>query len=1187
MHNHKVQWLFALAVALFACNASAQTTYSDNFSGKKANLNWTALDDACLTAGDGSGSIPSCESKEITVGDDEKIPGQGALLLTPAENYETGAILSAFPPFPLSQGIQITFTTYTFGGSGNKDRPDEEEDEDSGKAYNGADGIVFFLTDGTKSAPTHAGGSGGSMGYGCSNGNADASGIQYGYLGLGIDEFGNFLNTGDNGSVGIYNTNNGNNDDYPNTPHGTNGYYDSNNGNIAGGTGPQYQPERIGLRGAGNTNWTWLSDMERDGYSDFYSGSVTYNDGVRRNHDDWEWVATKGNKVQMACRSGRYVTSYETKEDHGITYKVPTGWAEIEHNYDAIPGGYAVLPEDKPIANNSADATRNPTNETQDSDIAWPITYRLTISSSGLLNFAYSYNNGDFQPVLENKNITEDNGPLPVSLRFGFSAGTGGSNNVHEITCFKASPLQANSSAGSNTVTGKVAGSAQFFLASYSEYGWWGSLVADPLIIDSDGDLQIGTQANWDAKCALTGGPCDSMGVDSSGKPTHDVGAAQDPDTRNLFTWTDSGVELSWDKLGSTVQGVLNKDAGGTVDSKGSMRVDWLRGDRSTEQLQDPPGDLRARRYVLGDIINSSPTFVGAPTPEALPDNFYDLLHPSQTMPENDGSATKYSAFVANNETRLNVVYAGSNDGFMHGFEAGAFNSDGSYNGARNDGKEVIGFMPHDVLLDNAVNLASPLYKHGYMVDATPVAGDVFYDGEWHTWLVGGVGSNGQEIYALNITDPSTFSSAAADSLVVGDWNDSDLSHLGNTVGTPIIKRMHNGDWAFIFGSGLHKANDGTVINSTTAGIYIGLIDPDDGSVSFKFLDTGIGSGGVPDGIAYVSSADLDGDAIVDYLYAGDTQGNVWRFNVTSSDVSDWKASTFGNPTTTPLFVAKDADGNRQPITTSMVVLSVGTGNVNRVVLYFGTGQQFFRTSAQGRLYDTGANTFYGIWDWDMDAWNGMSNPKYRYASLSGTQTIARDDLLQQTVAAQTPGSTNEQIKAYRTLSTTNVVCWKGGAGAAGCTDVDEYGWLFDLPDAGPDSGPNAGAGEQIIYSPAYIDGAVVVNTAIPPVISAFQCNPGLQSGWTMAFNPATGGGMETGYFADASGSFHDGDATVGGVKSGGVGTPTVLNTTGMPNSNGQHYLGTQTASGGGLLLPYKDASNANPARVSWRELIN
>ena len=59
------------------------------------------------------------------------------------------------------------------------------------------------------------------------------------------------------------------------------------------------------------------------------------------------------------------------------------------------------------------------------------------------------------------------------------------------------------------------------------------------------------------------------------------------------------------------------------------------------------------------------------------------------------------------------------------------------------------------------------------------------------------------------------------------------------------------------------------------------------------------------DGIAYVTSADLDGDHITDYVYAGDLLGNIWRFDLTSAVESNWAAGS------TPLFSA--ASG--QPIT--------------------------------------------------------------------------------------------------------------------------------------------------------------------------------------------------------------------------------------------------------------------------------
>ncbi|HEX7325120.1 MAG TPA: PilC/PilY family type IV pilus protein [Rhodanobacteraceae bacterium] len=1154
----KTGLMLALAGLLVAGAANAATTYKDDFTGTSASLNWTALNDACLTAGNGTGSIPACSSvnwmngQSYTIPAADTTPGQGALLLTPPRDDQTGAILSGFPPFPLSQGIQITFTTYTYGG------------DSGGLSHDGADGIVFFLTDGTKPAPTKAGAEGGSMGYDCSNDNGVYDGIAYGYLGLGIDEFGNFLNSGDNGSEGIINSN------APggSTANGTNTYWDNGTG-IGPGTGLQYQPQRIGLRGAGNTNWAWLQA----------NGDPTYYSGV-----------SAINAVQAACRMGVYVSSHNTTTSthHGKTSTITTwNYSPIQYNYNPIPGGYSILPDSEPIANEQAHSL----NPTAGQSAPWPITYRLTISAGGLLNFAYSYNNGSFQPVLSNFDITSANGPLPASLRFGFSAGTGGDNNVHEITCFEASPLQAQSSAGANTVTGKVTGNSQFFLASYSMDNWWGSLVADPLIISADGTLSVGTDANWDAKCVLTGGPCDSMGVDSAGNPTTSV-PVQAPADRTLLTsdalGADKGVPLQWSDLSATEQTALNAPTANPQDTTpGQNRVAWLTGDRAVEQLAPgcsatsvatPPCDMRARTYVLGDIINSSPTFVGAPTPGAYPDVFYDQLYGGgqNVNPEDATGATSYSSFASTDANRVNVVYVGSNDGFVHGFEAGV-NGDGAKGAPDNDGKELVGYMPYDVLMNKVVNLTNPLYRHNYLVDATPVAGDVFYGNTWHTWLVGGVGSAGSEIYALNVTDPSAF--AASD--VIGDWDSTTLTHLGNTVGTPIIARMHNGDWAFISGSGLVPPPATGAPAAPTEGVYIGLIDPSTGAVTFQFLDTGAepaGVNGADGGIAYVSSVDLDGDHIADYLYAGDTQGRVWRFDVTSNKASNWKVSTFGNGTPTPLFTATDA-GVPQPITTAITALAVQTGTTIRNMVFFGTGQQTPATTTQGIQYTTGEQTFYGIWDWDMAAWNKLS--KTDYASLSGTQSFTRANLLAQTT--QPPPDSNDPDHRY--LSNQTNVCWKGDPTTTQCSSagqaMDQYGWMFDLPDTGPATGELKGQQEQIIFNPTFIDGAVVVNTAIPPEISAAQCNAGTQSGFTMAFDPANGGGFAQGFFPDKGGGYSGGTATVGGTLLKGVGTPTSV------QYGGKSYLVTQTITGAAVLIPTNPPVENRPSRVSWRELVN
>lgn len=1100
----------AVSAALLSCTAFA-TTYTDNFSGNTATLDWKALDYACLTAVNTTGNqgeIPTCAGASDPV-------GQGALRLTPATNFQTGAILSKFN-FLNNQGLQVTFTTYTYGGHG------------GGIAANGADGITFILTDGTKDVPSTTGGSGGSMGYSCNNANPKYEGIANGYLGLGIDEYGNYLNSGDNTDSGITNSN----ATGQTTAYGTNTFSSNPDGGISAGTGRQYQPERIGLRGAGNTTWAWLQAEN----SDYYSGSINEQ------------------KVKDACRYGKYVSSGSASGKNLLA---------IPYNYRAIPGGYRVLPNDNLIADEKAQKRTDAT----------PIQYKLKISPGGLLNFSYSYNNGAFQPVLTNNSITDSNGPLPASFRFGFSAGTGGSNNIHEITCFQASPLQSNSSASANTVqSGQVKTETQIYLAAYTSDNWWGSLTSNTLTVNG-GVLAIAANANWDASCTLTGGVCPNMGANADTGVVPSITETA-PDARVLITADagSDGLPLQWGSLSTAQQAALNRaDAQGNGANTGQNRLAWLRGARDQEQLGPNKGDLRARTGVLGDIIDSSPTWVGAPNAGAYPDAFSDNLWPGNA-PENNGHAQTYSDFASASASRMNVVYVGANDGLLHGFRAGSY-VDGVYDKSTNDGHEVLGFMPTDVLSSQStVNLTSPTYVHQYFVDATPRAGDLFYGGKWHTWLVGGVGTQGSEMYALDITDPSKFTEANAAALVIGDFNASNpaLANLGNSIGTPIIERMHDGKWAVIVGNGQR--------NDKFSGVYVMLVDPNSGKLTFQFLDTGAMSGG----ITYVTAADLDSDHIVDYLYGGDLQGNVWRFDVTNKDDTKWIVSKFGGSTAAPLFVAKDADGNRQPITTSPSVAVVNTDGASRVLVFVGTGNKTPLTSTSGDIYAKGAQTFYGLWDWDMASWND-TQPSTLLAALDTPQGVTRSALLQQSVVSTDTGGTNAQILSYRNLSTTKKVCWKGSTACTPDSDNAQYGWYFDLPDDPTPSKTDAHPREQIIYNPTIIDGAVVVSTAIPPVIDALKCNPGLQSGYTMAFNPATGGGLIPSFLPGVGGGFGPGTGgtAVGGIRMDGVGTPTTV------TYGGQVYLVTQTVKSVPALSQINPPASETPNRVSWREIRN
>lgn len=1072
----------------------------DDLTRASSQLNWTALNGACLTAGDNTGSIPACVGLPYYVGDPNALsggdtgtlpdaPGKGALRFTDWFR-QNGAVVSNFT-FPANGGVNVVFTTVTYQGNS------------GGAGKNGADGIGFFLMDG--SVAPNVGAWGGSLAYTCSNANPPYNGLVGAYLGLGIDEYGNFLNEGDNTSSGF-----------------------------------GYVPGRIGLRGAGNVAWSWLNQN----YPSYYPASLT--------------SAQREAAVQATCRTG-YLHDYSL----GIVGVMTT---TAVMNYRALPNGYKVLPAGSPIANEAAVKRSDGT----------PITYNLKVTQDGLLSLAYSYNGGAYQPVLTNQSISASNGPMPSSFRFGFSGSTGGSRNIHEITCFKAQPAeQSDSSAGINTQqTAQVQVGTQVYLAFYHSANWWGQMTSQNLVYNSStSTVSISPTVNWDANCVLTGGNCTATGA---------TAAAQDSANRQILSWSGSaGIPFQWSSLTTAQKNAL--DAGDATPYNAN-RLNYLRGDRTNEVNTAGTGLFRARTSVLGDIYHSTPTWVGPPVGPYTA-SWSDSLYTSGSLPENGSGAQSYPAFAASNATRLNIVYAGANDGMLHGFRSGSYdgvksaaNPLGNYvNNATtpNDGREVLAFVPDAVLqgihnnTTSALDYPSTQYAHAFNVDQTPGTGDLFYNNAWHTWLVGSLGAGGSAIYALDITNPTNFSESNASSLVVGEWTPTSLSctnvsncgtHLGSTYGTPVIRRFHNGSWGFVFGNGL---------NSSTgrAGIYVMLVNPSSGAITAYFLDTGYAAGqdptgaNRPDGMTFVTPADLDGDHIVDYIYGGDVFGNLWRFDVTSANPLSWGVSVYGNGSATPLF----STPNGQPITTKPMVLSTpaASGN-NRLIVALGTGQEVPLSLTTPTSYASGTQSLYGIWDWDMTGWNTLS-ASVKYATLTGRRTITTARLTTQTITLLSAGDAT--TAATRTLSN-NTVCWQGTTLCA--SGNTKLGWLIDLPTSG----------EQIIYNPIVYAGALVVNTTVPADNTPFSCSINLPTGWTMAMSPTSGGALPSSFFADASNNFVTvNGSVVSGIALNATGSPSVVTAAGSP------YLVNQTSSGVGTVNKINPPGGSQGGRLTWTQL--
>ena len=279
--------------------------------------------------------------------------------------------------------------------------------------------------------------------------------------------------------------------------------------------------------------------------------------------------------------------------------------------------------------------------------------------------------------------------------------------------------------------------------------------------------------------------------------------------------------------------------------------------------------------------------------------------------------------------------------------------------------------------------LTSPNYIHQYYVDGPPTAGDVFFNGAWHTVLVGGLRGGGPAIYALDITNPSGFTESSAASIVLWEFSNVNTSasstdttswdaNLGYTFSQPAIVRMANGEWAAVFGNGYHSA-DLTPAGDGKAYLYI--VDIETGRLIQKF---GPLSNLTSNGLSTPAPVDVNGDNIVDFIYAGDLQGNLWKFDVTSTSPNSWNVAF----SSSPLYTALDASSNRQPITTRPQVGANPTGT--GFLIYFGTGKYF--ESSDSNITGATTQTFYAVWDKNDGTTHGF----------------ARSDLQQQTVLADT-----------------------------------------------------------------------------------------------------------------------------------------------------------------------------------------
>lgn len=697
-----------------------------------------------------------------------------------------------------------------------------------------------------------------------------------------------------------------------------------------------------------------------------------------------------------------------------------------------------------------------------------------------------------------------------INSRGGFFNASDPSSLVSSLVNIINSVIATSSSAVAPALNDGVLGpNALTYVPNFSSVDWSGTLTEYPLTASGG----RGT-ADWEVSTLL------------KGRTNRAIVTSAGPGEGN-------GVEFLYTNLTSSQKQIMDSSDGSATtassDSKGTNRVDWVRGTTTDEGAL-----LRTRSSLFGAVVNAQPVYVAYPS-----SGYRDFFPPNPATPTVQSPETaayngstpdptkSYSAFVAANLTRMPTIYVAANDGMLHAFDAQAKAK------STTAGSELWSYVPDAVYRKLWFFSQKDNFKYRPTVDSTPITRDVYFSASgaksavgWHTILVGGLRYGGRGIYALDITSSGVTNAAAASKKVLWEFNANSVdgsgnkigANLGYTFGQPNIGRLSNGKWVVLVPAGYFPTDStdpeyGTAAaDATNSSLFI--LDAQTGAL-IKELKTPTSYGGVTTpsyGLSSPVLGDYDNDQIDDVAFAGDLVGNLWRFNLKDLNTVD--------------LMFRPATNTAQPITV-MPRLFPDPNSQNFIVV-FGTGK------------------FIG----DDD----------RTSAGSVTQSVYGIRDLGQTVKTGLPWTKDKLVQQLLDQTSTGL---RGLTTNPAPTNAKPGGWYFDL----------ISPGEKVVVTPTALfnTNRAIITTLIPTTPD--PCNPG-RAGAIMVVDSSTGGagaGVSGGDGAYPSGSPY----TVAGSR---VDNPPA--TGGLPAATG---LG-----GGSIIIPGVTVTGSGGAAFSagapiWR----
>jgi type IV pilus assembly protein PilY1 len=635
---------------------------------------------------------------------------------------------------------------------------------------------------------------------------------------------------------------------------------------------------------------------------------------------------------------------------------------------------------------------------------------------------------------------------------------------------------------------------SKVYQGRFSSGEWSGQLLS--FAVGANG--QPAAAAGWDSGQVLNGQDWSNGRQILTYKPSAALGS------RGVaFRWPADPAAPTATEIDPGMVSALNVDIAGNADGFGAQRIAYLRGNTSLEARNcancAAPVFRNRPTSVLGDIIDSAPVYVGGGTGD-----FRDTIE-----------AGRYSTYAAGRAGMTPLIFVGANDGMLHAFNAV-------------NGSEVFAYVPWAVR-SRLSALTSTAYAHQYTVDGSPAVGDVYLAGGWRTLLVSGMNAGAQGLFALDITDPTKFTEAAASSVVRWEVGSGDAD-VGYVFGRPILAKMRDGVWRAIVGNGYNSANGIATLL---------LIDLQSGAITK--VTTAVGSAAVPNGLSGVAAVSKNDDGVVDYVYAGDLYGNLWKFDLSGSAAASWKVAYANGGAPAPLFAA----GAGHPITARPDVALFPKGG-------------YLVTVGTGRYIDVGDNaagvtqTLYGIWD-------------------NGAQ-VAAADLQTQAIVGTAAGANGNtyRMSTHAVGPATDAAIVGDNAISLADYYASKRGWKIDLPTNG----------ERIVADATVRFGHVVVSTLVP---STAVCSYG-GDGWILDLDAVTGNRSPA---LDTNGdNLVDATDLINGSYASGVRIGAVPAAATIMRSKTRTLDDKLVNTSAGTIVRVRESGNSVPSRrASWEQL--